>query len=180
MKLEALETDRLLLKMISPEQFKILFQQFEKAEIMALLGLQTDEEFAEEKMKSDKGYQTYDRTILSFFLVLKETNETIGRSGFHNWYAKHQRAEVGYVMYQETHRRKGYMREALAAILEYGFKVMGLNRIEAYIGPNNIASLTLIKKFGFTEEGVLRKHYCQDGELLDSIVFSLLQEEYPA
>ena len=178
MELEALETDRLLLKMITPEQFKILFQQFEQAEIMSLLGLKTEEEFAEEKMKSDRGYQTYDRTILSFFLVLKETNETIGRSGFHNWYAKHQRAEVGYVLSSEAHRRQGYMGEALAAILEHGFKVMGLNRIEACIGPDNIASLTLIKKFGFTQEGILRQHYCYDGELMDSIIFSLLREEY--
>jgi len=178
MELESLETDRLLLKMINPEQFSLLFREYPKAEIMSLLGLSSKEEFVEEKMKSDKGYQTYDRTILSFFLILKETNETIGRSGFHNWYLKHKRAEVGYVLYQDHHRQKGYMGEALEAIIEYGFKVMGLNQMEACISPDNMASLALVKKFGFSQEGYLRQHYIREGEILDSVIFSLLREEY--
>ena len=55
---------------------------------------------------------------------------------------------------------------------------MGLNRVEALIGPNNIASLKLIAKMDFTKEGVLRSHYFVNDRLEDSIIYALLKKEY--
>lgn len=178
MELETIETERLILKKLTPEVFTRLFQNYSEAEITKLLGLAGREEFIREKEKSDGGYKTYDRTIASFLLVLKETGETIGRGGFHNWYKAHRRAEVGYVLNKEEHKRKGYMSEALGAMLDYGFNTMDLNRVEAFIGPGNTASQKLVKKYGFTQEGHLRQHYISGAEIQDSLIFSLLKEEY--
>jgi ribosomal-protein-alanine N-acetyltransferase len=178
MELETLETQRLLLKKLTPETFAYMFANYPKEEVKRQLGLTTDEEFIKEKEKSDGGYTTYDRTIAAFLMVSKETNEIIGRCGFHNWYKDHQRAELGYVIMKEENKRKGYMGEAVAAILEYGFNTMNLNRIEACIGPVNIASQNVIKKFGFTREGYLRQHFIRNGEIGDTLIFSLLKEEY--
>jgi ribosomal-protein-alanine N-acetyltransferase len=178
MEFEILSTERLLLRKLTPEGFKYIFENYSKDEIKAQLGLSTDEEFIKEKQKSDGGYKTYDRSIAHFKLIVKETNEVIGGGGFHNWYAAHSKAELGYVLNKEEHKRKGYMSEAVSTLLEYGFHSMQLNRIEACIGPANIASLSLIRKFGFTQEGYLRKHFTRDGEVQDSIIFSLLREEY--
>nr|WP_294777903.1 GNAT family protein [uncultured Flavobacterium sp.] len=178
MEFEILETERLLLKKITPETFTDLFAHYTQIEIMTLLGLNTESEFLKEKAKSQGGYVTYDRTILAFLLVSKESGLTIGRAGYHNWYKDHRRAELGYALNNENSKRKGYMSEAIKAILEYGFTAMNLNRIEAYIGPTNIASLSLIKKYGFTREGLLRQHFLRDNVAEDSVVFSLLKEEY--
>ncbi|MCB0533163.1 MAG: GNAT family N-acetyltransferase [Lewinellaceae bacterium] len=178
MEFETLQTDRLFLKKITPEVLSHLFQNYKDEEIMTVLGLSNYDEFIKERDKSRGGYTTYDRTILSFLLVLKSTNETIGRCGFHNWYAQHHRAEIGYALAKEEFKRKGYMREAVHAVLKYGFEVMHLNRVEAYIGPGNIASLRIVAKYGFTQEGVLRQHYAVGGEFQDSIIFSLLKNEF--
>jgi ribosomal-protein-alanine N-acetyltransferase len=70
------------------------------------------------------------------------------------------------------------MSESVSAILRYGFNTIGLNRVEACIGPSNIASQKVIKKFGFTQEGHLRQHFIRDGEIQDSLIFSLLKAEY--
>ena len=70
------------------------------------------------------------------------------------------------------------MTEALTPIIAYGFSEMQLHRIEAFVGPNNSPSLNLMRKFGFTQEGQLRQHYLKDGKFEDSVVFSLLLEEY--
>lgn len=178
MEQEVLHTERLLLKKLTPEVFTYLFEHCSEAEIKDQLGLTTEAELIREKQKWQGGYVTYDRTILAFLLVLKENGETIGRCGYHNWYSEHNKAELGYALSKAEHKRKGYMTEAVAKILEYGFDSMGLNRVEACVGPGNSASLSLVRKYGFTQEGYLRQHFIRDGGIQDSLIFSLLKEEY--
>jgi ribosomal-protein-alanine N-acetyltransferase len=180
MQLETLKTQRLLLKKLSPEDFIDLFENYPDAEAKKLLGLSCDEELVKEKEKSKGGYVTYDRSICAFLLVSKDSGETIGRCGYHNWYHQHRRAEIGYVLMKEENKRKGYMSEALKAILDYGFNTMDLNRVEACIGPANTASQSLVKKYGFVQEGYLRQHFVRTDVAEDSLIFSLLKEEYIA
>ncbi|MBL7932361.1 MAG: GNAT family N-acetyltransferase [Bacteroidia bacterium] len=178
MKFEILHTERLLLKKFSPEAFTYVFANYSKEEIKKQLGLNSEEDFIREQKKAEGGYRTYDRSIAHFKLILKETGQVIGGAGFHNWYAMHKRAEIGYMMYKEDFRRKGYMEEAVRKILDYGFNTMELMRIEATISPTNDASLNLIRKFGFKQEGLLRNHYIHEGIIQDSVIFGLLKEEY--
>ena len=178
MEFETLETNRLILKKITPEIFTDLFSNRSDSELKELLGLTTDVELMTERKKSLGGYVTYDRTIVAFLLTLKETGETIGRCGYHNWYADHHKAEIGYVLTKEACKNKGYMSEAVEVVLGYGFNNMHLNRVEACVGPANIPSLNIIRKYGFTQEGYLRKHFVRNGEVQDTLIFSLLKEEY--
>ena len=50
------------------------------------------------------------------------------------------------------------MSEALTAILDYGFDVMDLNRVQVLAMPRNARSLRLAERLGFVREGVLREH----------------------
>ena len=50
------------------------------------------------------------------------------------------------------------MTEALAAVIDFGFKEMELNRIEAVIMPENTASINLLEKLGFRKEGLLAEY----------------------
>ncbi|MCB0478669.1 MAG: GNAT family N-acetyltransferase, partial [Crocinitomicaceae bacterium] len=109
MQFETIETERLLLKKLGPAEFDHLFANHSEEEICQILGLLNHEEFLKEKSRVEGGYQTYDRTIASFILVSKSTGEAIGRSGFHNWYKDHKRAELGYVIYEDQNKNKGYM-----------------------------------------------------------------------
>jgi ribosomal-protein-alanine N-acetyltransferase len=173
-----LETERLILKEVNPEIIDYVFTNWSDEDIMSYMGLQTEEELAVDKMKQQGGYTTYRVKLKGFIFITKDTNEVIGASHFHNWQPMHSRSEIGYAMYKNEYKNKGYMKEAVKAILDFGFNNMGLNRVEAMIGPFNEPSLRLIKSLGFTQEGVMREHYCKDGEIQDSIVFSLLRREY--
>ena len=135
MESETVLTERLHLKKFTPEAFTYLFQHFDEEQIKKELGLFTHEEFLKEKKKAEDGYKTYDRTIIHFKLILKETGEVIGGAGFHNWYPDHNKAELGYALNKDEHKQKGYMSEAVKAILDYGFSKMNLNRVEACVGP---------------------------------------------
>ncbi|MES2704125.1 MAG: GNAT family protein [Bacteroidota bacterium] len=179
MKQAVLETERLLLKELTPEILAALYDALSDEEAMEYFGL-TAEGLATEKAKLyGGGFTTYRTAMKQFLLVEKSTGRTIGRGGFHNWYAMHSRAELGYAMNaDEELRGKGYMKEAVTAMIAYGFEHMGLNRIEAYVGPTNEPSLRIVCGMGFTQEGVLREHYCCNGVIDDSVCFGLLKREW--
>ncbi|NDI98871.1 GNAT family N-acetyltransferase [Flavobacterium sp. LaA7.5] len=178
MQVDEIITERLVLKKLTPEIYNYLFTNLNDEDIKQFLGTATDEDFAKEKDNYSKGIVTYNRTFVNFVLTEKATGTAIGWCGFHTWYPKHSRAEIGYHMNHDNHKRKGYMSEALAAVLKYGFEVMQLHRVEALIAEYNEPSLKLLQKNGFVYEGRLREHYNVDGTMEDSIMYSLLKNEY--
>ena len=71
------------------------------------------------------------------------------------------------------------MTEACKAVMEYGFKELDLEIIGICTGEVNKRSQRVIEKCGFKYEGTIRKTYeIYDGSLRDSLVFSILREEY--
>ena len=73
------------------------------------------------------------------------------------------------------------MTEALTAILDHGFGVMGLNRVQVLVMPRNARSLRLVRRLGFVREGVLREHGLDEtGAVGDDVVLSLLRREWTA
>ena len=169
-----LETPRLYLRLMSPLVFKKLMTQFPDEIIMAILGKANEEELAAEKEKFKKGLSTFNRSFHYFQLIDKVSLHVIGWCGYHTWYFPHFRAELGYELFKEEWRNKGLMKEALTPIIRFGFETMELNRIEAFVSPNNVPSQKLIRHFGFQEEGLMRQHY----NFEDSQIFSLLKADY--
>jgi len=177
MEFELLETERLFLRKLTPEVYDYIYSNYTDEECMLHLGLSSHEELEKEKERYEKGLSAYDRTFVIFQLVIKESQEIIGMTGFVRFYPDHSRAELGYAMSKEEHKNKGYMFEATERIVQYGFESMNLNRMEALSGSNNIPSLKIIDKLGFKKEGHLKEHYCRGGIVEDSLIFALLKSE---
>ncbi len=178
MNFEEILTDRLILRKISDETYDEIFKTYTDEEIKDLLGIDTEEALIKEKAKYQGGIASHNKKILYFQLLDKETKKIIGWCGFHTWYIDHFRAEIGYGLFDEHYKRKGLMSEAIFPIINYGFEQMNLHRIEAFISPYNDASLKLIKKLNFKEEGLLREHYYTNNKSEDSMVFGLLKHEF--
>ena len=176
--MKIIETPRLLLRRTNIEEYYNVFENYNQVEIMAYFGFTTEEQFLEEKKKYDGGITNYRTSMIYFHLIEKQSNKIIGTCAFHNWFAQHSRAEIGYHMQNEESKNKGYMKEAMLPVLDYGFNEMKLNRIEAFIGTQNIPSQRLVKHYGFIQEGHLRSHYCKDGVIEDSLVFGLLKKDF--
>ena len=173
-----IETKRLKLTGFSPHDMTTIFENFSKDEIKKILGHRTDEDFQKEEYKYKNGYSSYNRAFILFLLTEKITNTIIGRCGLHNWNKEHQRAEIGYNISDENYKRKGLMTEAVSSIIDYGFNKLNLHRIEALVGSNNIPSLKIIESHHFTKEGLLRQHYFVADKFEDSVVYSILYNEY--
>jgi ribosomal-protein-alanine N-acetyltransferase len=175
--MKTIETPRLLLRIETAEEYKQIFESHDDATLMQYFGL-TETELELEKVKVKGGICTYRTDVVFFHLIEKATHHVLGSCAFHNWFRMHQRSEIGYALRKEEYKGKGFMKEVFLPIIDYGFNTLNLNRIEAFISPNNIPSQRLVQRLGFQQEGLLRGHFCYNGAIEDSLVFGLLRDEF--
>lgn len=75
---------------------------------------------------------------------------------------------------------QGYMTEALALVLDQAFTTLDLNRLEANVQPANAASIALVRKLGFRQEGYSPKFLQIDGIWRDHERWAIIGEEWRA
>ncbi|MBO6515018.1 MAG: GNAT family N-acetyltransferase [Bacteroidia bacterium] len=178
MKIDEIQTTRLVLRKFDVDVLNHVHTAYSEEKLREFLGAKTEEEFEKERKRYEGGWTTFNRTFLFFHILLKETRELIGWCGYHTWYTDHDRAEMGYGLFDDKWKQKGFMSEAMEAVLDYGFDEMNLHRVEAFIGEENEASKRTVGKFNFVREGLMREHYFNNGKHEDSLVYSLLRSEY--
>ncbi|MEM7112613.1 MAG: GNAT family protein [Chloroflexota bacterium] len=100
----------------------------------------------------------------------------IGSIGFHAIVRHYFKVEVGYEL-SRAYWRQGVMTEVLTAVCQYAFNQLGFNRIEALVMPGNVASLQLLEKLGFQNEGLLREYGYWKGAFHDLYMLSLLNRD---
>lgn len=81
-------------------------------------------------------------------------------------------AEIGYSVVQ-TFRGRGIAREAVSALLEEGFKRAQLRSVRAYCVPENQPSRAVLRRVGFTDEGILPHGATVQGRPVDVIAYTL-------
>ena len=118
-------------------------------------------------------------TALQFVVVDRQTGEPVGTCLLFRYDEGSQRAELGYVL-GRAYWGRGYMLEALHALLKHVFAAMGLRRVEAEVDPANVASTGLLERIGFVKEGVLRQRWVDAGRPHDVCAYGLLRHEYRA
>jgi [ribosomal protein S5]-alanine N-acetyltransferase len=72
----------------------------------------------------------------------------------------------------------GYATDAARTLITFGFGELGLHRISAAAAPDNAASVAVIKRLGMTYEGRIRDHVFTNGAWRDSLLYSLLADEW--
>jgi len=80
------------------------------------------------------------------------SSQFIGIFGFKLWPKKHLRGEVWYKIHPNQWCN-GYATESLRLMINFGFKNLGLHRIQAGCAVENIASIKVLEKAGMLREG---------------------------
>jgi len=70
------------------------------------------------------------------------------------------------------------MTEALSTLIDYGFSVLNMNRVEADTDPRNLAATKLLERLGFIKEGQLRERWIVEGAKSDSAMYGLLRRDW--
>jgi len=114
---------------------------------------------------------------LPLFLVRRGDDQLLGAITLDNIRrSPAQSAGVGYWIGPEFARR-GYMTEALAAVVEHAFGPLELSRIEAACLMENAASRALLARAGFHHEGVARSYLQINGRWRDHELYALLRAD---
>lgn len=89
-----------------------------------------------------------------------------------------QMATLGYWI-GAPYARQGYMTDAAQTVLPFAFEHLGLHRIEAACIPANLASIALLRRTGFQQEGLARRYLKINGDWRDHLLFAKLQPGTP-
>jgi RimJ/RimL family protein N-acetyltransferase len=84
--------------------------------------------------------------------------------------------EVGYLL-SETARGRGAATRAMALLLAYSFRELGMERVQVLVHPDNPRSAGVLDRLGFQREGLLRHYRAGDAGREDRILYSVLPGE---
>lgn len=131
---------------------------------------------AHEFIAKHRGFMA-EGSSLRLAMFSKEDGVLLGDCSLFNWSQQCRRAEIGYGLARAAWHR-GFMGEALQALLAYGFGTMDLNRVEADIDPRNQASAKTLERLGFKREGFLPQRWIVGEEVSDSALYGLLRSDW--
>jgi RimJ/RimL family protein N-acetyltransferase len=90
------------------------------------------------------------------------------------------RAELGIAIHDPRYWSRGYGEDAVRVLVDGAFRSLPLRRIELLVIPENIRAIRCYEKVGFAREGLLRKYRYHGGIIHDTIIMSILHEEWAA
>lgn len=111
-----------------------------------------------------------------WMIVLKEIGEPIGSISVVRQNDRVEEAEIGYCLGSKWWHR-GIMSEALAAVIDYLFTEVGMNRIAARHDPNNPHSGGVMRKCGMIYEGTTLSSDKNNQGICDAAHYAILRRD---
>lgn len=173
-----LQTERLRLRMIEPGDVTAVYQIFGDEDVTRYYGLETYTAVEQAAERITLYRQNFSkRRSLRWGITFKDDDWLLGTVGIMNWKPRFFNAALGYDL-QKRFWRQGIMFEALTAVLDYAFTTMQMNRLEAFVMPQNRPSSYLLEKLGFQNEGLMREYGYWRGGFHDLVLYSMLKRDW--
>jgi ribosomal-protein-alanine N-acetyltransferase len=173
-------TERLRLRPLIALDAAALFEVFSDPGVMRYWSSApwTELKQADEYIVS-AGQALAEGSMLRVGIEVAATGQLIGQFALYQLDRQNRRCDIGYALGQ-AHWGKGYMAEAMNAMLGHVFGELALNRVEADVDPRNSASLRALERIGFVSEGLLRERWIVAGEVCDTAFYGLLKSDWEA
>jgi len=148
-----LETNCLVLKCIDHSDRDFIFEEFQNDFINRYL---YDEKPMTEVSQADELIDFYTmvepRKQNRWVLIDKTTNTKLGTCGYHLWNPDNKEVEIGFEL-MEQYNGKGYMLEAIEAIIEFARHKMKVKKINAIVSIKNKNCIKLLERLRFIKVG---------------------------
>ena len=170
-----IETPRLLLRELQKEDAEAIFRIFSDPEVMKYSDMDMFTRLEQAQFMIERQRHRFEqKEHFRWGIALKDSDIIIGTGGYVAWNRMWHNAELGYDL-AKPYWGQGIMTEAVRAMIQFGFEHMELHRIEAEVMPENTASVRLLHKLDFQEEGVLRERSFWKDEFHDLAMFALFK-----
>jgi ribosomal-protein-alanine N-acetyltransferase len=176
--LPTIDASRISLRWMSEADIDALYRIFSNLEVMRYWSFPAipDRNAAAVMLKEiHDGFKN--RALLKWGIARRTDDAVIGTVTLCNLSFDHRRAEIGYAL-DRAYWGRGYMQEALHALLSFAFGMLELHRIEADVDPRNAASIRSLERLGFQREGYLRERWHVNGEIQDALFYALLRPDW--
>lgn len=173
-----LEGKHVYLRPIGLEDTECYFRMLFEPESRRLTG--TKQSFTKEQVQAYIESKASDTSSVLLLIALKDTDEVIGDIALQDIAPSNRSANIRIMIDNEKHQGKGYGQESLKLMLDYGFGILNLHRIELNVFAYNSRAHHVYEKVGFTKEGVQRDALFYNHQYHDSILMSILEDEYRA
>ena len=126
----------------------------------------------------DSAISSYELGVgYNFEVIPKSINSPVGMVGIRNLNSYAKSAEIGFWI-GERYRGHGYAKAAISLLLGFCFKKLELHRVYATALKSNGKSLMLMESLGMKKEGILRQSTITKTGPQDSVMLSILQNEF--
>ena len=120
-------------------------------------------------------------SMLPFAVRSLASGKLVGMTTYMNVDQVNRRVEIGSTWYARSVQRTPLNTECKLLLLRHAFETLGCIAVEFRTSFFNVASRRAIERLGAKQDGVLRAHMRHgDGSLRDTVVFSILPQEWPA
>ena len=174
------------------EDDKVLLRPLIKTDLEHLVPFAINEpdtwRYSQTSAGSEKGMCAYIDTALinkatgkeyPFIVFDKISGEYAGSTRFYDIQPQNNMLQLGYTWYGEKFRGTGLNKHCKFLLLQFAFEDLNMYRVEFRADARNERSIAAMKSIGCKPEGILRSHmWLEDGTRRDSIVLSILKEEW--
>ena len=177
--LPKVETDRLVLRQRTIDDVPDMFAYVSLENVAYPAGLPPIATLEDEyDYFENRYYQNLEKANLpsGYGITVKGSDHIIGSCDFNH---RHEDDvfEIGYMLHPDFWGR-GYMTEAVSALIEIGFTLLNLHKVEIRCYGSNKQSQRVAEKLGFTLEARIRDRKDTQGNRCDDLAYGLLKSEW--
>lgn len=174
----ALRSERVYLRPAERSDLETFVHWFADGEGTRYLSVRAPMSLAMEERWFDRMVERQGISDYHFVICLVADGRPIGTAGLHEIDFDNGSAAFGIFIGEKAEWGKGYGTEALAAITDFGFGQLRLERIWLEVYAPNARGRRSYEKAGFVVEGTLRRAHFLDGEHADALMMSQLRDEW--
>ncbi|KQY82130.1 acetyltransferase [Paenibacillus sp. Root52] len=171
-----LEGERVYLRPFEQSDVDTYFPGLFNSETRRLTGTQNSFTRAQVERYVENAAQDDSRLML--LIALQETDQVIGDIVLMDMHSKNRSAHLRIAIDNAEHQGKGYGSEAMLLLLDYGYGICNLHRIELEVYAFNERAIRTYEKLGFQREGISRDVLFYNHQYHDAIRMSMLEDEY--
>jgi RimJ/RimL family protein N-acetyltransferase len=165
--------ERIYLSTFQVEDVPTLTRWFSQLDVTAFIGMQGTAYTLEQEQQWYENYVKQSHTERHFAVIDAHTHQLIGNVSLMDIRQVHQRAELGIVIGERAYWSKGYGREAIKLMCQYGVAFLNLQTIYLWHVSYNVRGRISYEAAGFVETGRIPESRLFNGVRYDDVVMTL-------